>query len=142
MNMTFLGHVASQLDLLHPPSKPINQTPTLSTPGTSMTIIVDIMNKSSLFFIRKQEVSLRQPHCLKRRTKREKKDAQSITTKNSSPVAHGVRLPCDTEMSRIQSIKWLPIHDTSFSQGVDFTSRGWGPACLYEAGGQINVPSQ
>ena len=49
----------------------------------------------------KKEVELMQAYCMKCRTKREMKDAKSITMKNGKPATQGVCPICGTKMFRI-----------------------------------------
>ncbi len=49
----------------------------------------------------RKEVNHMQAYCMKCRTKREMKDAKSITMKNGRPATQGVCPTCGTKMFRI-----------------------------------------
>ncbi len=52
----------------------------------------------------KKEVDLMQAYCVKCRTKREMKDAKSITMKNGKPATQGTCPSCGTKMFRIGKV--------------------------------------
>jgi len=54
-----------------------------------------------LWFISKKGGRLMQAYCMKCRTKREMKDAKSITMKNGRPATQGVCPVCGTKVFRI-----------------------------------------
>ncbi len=58
-----------------------------------------------VYSLAKREVGLMQAYCVKCRTKREMKDARSITMKNGKPATQGVCPVCGTKMFRIGGTK-------------------------------------
>jgi hypothetical protein len=62
---------------------------------------LDIVGRNKLLFLIKEEVSSMQAYCMKCRTKREMKDAKSITMKNGRPATQGTCPVCGTKMFRI-----------------------------------------
>ena len=65
-------------------------------------LAIDIAGGNGLFFfLASKGGRAMQAYCVKCRTKREMKDAKSITMKNGKPATQGVCPTCGTKMFRI-----------------------------------------
>jgi hypothetical protein len=63
---------------------------------------IDNIERNAIsFVINKKEDNLMQAYCMKCRTKREIKNAKSVTMKNGKPATQGVCPVCGTKMFRI-----------------------------------------
>ena len=71
-----------------------------SLPLIRASVPFDIARMYRLPYTARKEVTM-QAYCMKCRTKREMKDARSITMKNGRPATQGVCPVCGTKMFRI-----------------------------------------